>query len=454
MLVCSAAMGQTISPGSVVPHQFIVRSGGTSTVEQIASRYALSVVSVDSSTGSGVVASDGSFDDSIVLTEMGGDSEVSRVEQNRYLAVSEGNTQSFFVDVLPAAYHRQAALDLIGVTRIGSMVRGNGVVVAVLDTGVSPHYGLGVDLIPGYNAFLNNDQSDDVASGVDTNGDGVVDARVGHGTMVAGLVHLVAPGARILPIKVLDSDGYGDAYTIAKGIRYATSRGAQVINLSLSSPVDSHDIEEAIEHARERGIVIVASVANNGQRRDLFPASYHGVIAVTATDMNDHRAPFADYASYVDLCAPGVDVVGLLPDGRFGQASGTSFSAAMVSGAAALVVRSLGPSWSSWQVRNALNGGAVDIGSLNAGFSGLLGAGRLSLNGVVAPSCVTDLDDGSGTGTLDGSVDINDLLYYFARFESGDSIADFDDGSGLGVPDGAIGVEDLLFFMQAYERGC
>src|SRR5262249_15756207 len=130
---------------------------------------------------------------------------------------------------------------------------GEGVRVAILDTGIDPTHPAFAGRIATSWDFLNEQPgATDVAEGLDTNGDGVVDEAWGHGTHVAGIVTLTAPAAQLLIGRVLDSDGQGDVITVACGIRWAIANGARVINLSLGSLSDSPAIRSALAEAAAR----------------------------------------------------------------------------------------------------------------------------------------------------------------------------------------------------------
>ncbi len=239
---------------------------------------------------------------------------------------------------LGAAYPVQPALQQIGAPIAHRIATGRDVVVAVLDTGVdATHASLAGVVLPGAD-FVDMDlDAADAADGIDSDDDGEADESFGHGTIVAGLVHVAAPGARILPVRVLDSDGLGSARSVADGVRYAREQGADVINLSLGMRAHSVLVEEEIRLALEQGIVVVAASGNEGRRGADFPASVEGVVAATAVGRNGRRARFANGRGKLGVVAPGRDLVGPYPGATWARATGTSFSAALVSAAAALL---------------------------------------------------------------------------------------------------------------------
>ncbi len=164
-------------------------------------------------------------------------------------------------------------------------------------------------------------------------------AAFGHGTMVAGIVHLVAPTAKIMPLKAFHADGLGYTSDILRAIYYATLKGAKVLNLSFSSPTSSAEIKGALDNATDRGLVSVASVGNDGSASLVYPAALDNVMGVASTSNDDTRSSFSNYgAAQVWVAAPGEGIITTYPWGSYAAGWGTSFSTPFVSGAAALLV--------------------------------------------------------------------------------------------------------------------
>jgi subtilisin family serine protease len=162
----------------------------------------------------------------------------------------------------------------------------------------------------------------------------------GHGTMVAGLIHLVAPDAKIMPVRAFGADGSATISQIVQAIAYAVDHGAGVINMSFSVKQQSDALAAAIDAAVSQGVICVASAGNDNQANPLvWPAAYDNVIGVAATDNSMIRASFSNYGSpLVTLAAPGVGVITTYPQEHYAQVWGTSFSAPLVSGAASLLL--------------------------------------------------------------------------------------------------------------------
>ncbi|WKX74510.1 type VII secretion-associated serine protease mycosin [Streptomyces sp. XD-27] len=280
------------------------------------------------------------------------------------------------------------ALDAIHARDAWRTTKGDGVTVAVLDTGVDgEHPDLKGQVLPGKDLIgFGAERGDRAWARHGTAMAGIIAGR-GHGAAGGDGVVGVAPEARILPVRVIleDSDparkkargARGSA--LADGIRWAADHGADVINLSLGDDSASAHPERAedaaVQYALAKGVVVVASAGNGGEKGDRvsYPAAYPGVIAVTAVDRYGTRAAFSTRRWYATVCAPGVDVVIADPDRRYYQGWGTSAAAAFVSGAAALV-RSAHPDLSPAQVKRLLAETARS-GPETGGHSDELGAG-------------------------------------------------------------------------------
>lgn len=272
----------------------------------------------------------------------------------------------------------QGALELVGASR--TTWDGSGIIVAVLDTGVGPHEALDGVLLPGVDLIDEDSDSSDLGDGLDDDDDGSIDEGVGHGTHVAGIVHAIAPKARILPVRVLNSEGQGSVFSIARGIRYATQHGAGVINLSLGLLNRSDCVRAALREARLSAI-IVASAGNGGVEDPIqFPTTESYVISVAATDLTDHKADFSNFNSRVAITAPGVSILSLYTaqGASFATWTGTSMSAPFVSGAMALARQAL-PMMPPKSVAATVLESSLDISALNPEFDGELGHGRLDL---------------------------------------------------------------------------
>jgi subtilisin family serine protease len=196
----------------------------------------------------------------------------------------------------------------------------------------------------------------------------------GHGTMVAGLIHLVAPAAKLMPVKVFSGDGTATLSNVVSGIYWAVDHGADVISMSFSSTQSSTELKKAIDYANSQGVICVASAGNDGaQNPSVFPAGYQSqVIAVASTNNQNVRSSFSNYGNtLVDVAAPGEGVVTLYPGNNYAEGWGTSFSAPLVAGGAALLVQLGGNRFNVAQANQAISQ-AIPTGQG-------LGAGELDL---------------------------------------------------------------------------
>ncbi len=159
----------------------------------------------------------------------------------------------------------------------------------------------------------------------------------GHGTMVAGIVHLVAPNVRIVPVRAFDNNGSGTMADVVQSIYWAVDNGADVINMSFSAPQSSGELETAIAYAISHKVICVASVSNSHSTAPVYPAALSKVIGVGATDQSDVAASFSDYGTDVQLAAPGVYIWSTYPGKLYARSDGTSFATPFVAGTAALL---------------------------------------------------------------------------------------------------------------------
>jgi subtilisin family serine protease len=257
---------------------------------------------------------------------------------------------------------------------------GNAITVAVLDTGVDTTHPAIADniLANGVNMLEISRDVSDAGNGIDDDGDGRVDEMVGHGTHVSGTVVQVAPDAQILPVKVLDSDGNGDTFSVMAGVVYAVEQGADVINLSLGSTWDSTALAWAVRYAEEQGIVVVAAAGNGNHSTPVeFPASDDGVISVAATNADGDKAEYSNYNQYIS--APGDNVASAYPNGLYATASGTSMSAPIVSGSVALMLDD-SPGMEPRTVRDRVFDTAAPLNLSDPTMDGMMGGGEIDID--------------------------------------------------------------------------
>src|SRR5438445_1321473 len=169
--------------------------------------------------------------------------------------------------------------------------------------------------------------------------DGTPYAAFGHGTMVAGIFHLVAPTAQIMPLKAFGADGSGYLSNVIRAVYFAAQNGANVINMSFSVATYSQEMVSAIKFAARHQVICVASAGNDGKDEYVYPAALGNVMGVASTTNNDTLSSFSNYGDdVVWVAAPGEGIITTYPFGTYAAGWGTSFSTPMVSGAAALLL--------------------------------------------------------------------------------------------------------------------
>ncbi len=266
-------------------------------------------------------------------------------------------------------------LPRIGAPAAWDRAQGEGVTIAILDSGVdATHPDLAERMVPGWNFYDNNGDAGDV---------------YGHGTKVAGTaaaaghnslgVASVSFRSRIMPMRVTDTQGYGYFSMMAAALTRAADDGARVANISFRGVSTSSSVDAAAQYMRGKGGIVVVSGGNTGDlRTDPKRAS---LTAVSATDSGDRRASFSSWGDYIDIAAPGVGILTTLRGGGYGSFSGTSASSPVVAGAYALLL-SAKPGLAPAALDELLYSTALDLGA--AGVDQEFGHGRLDAAAAMA----------------------------------------------------------------------
>jgi thermitase len=282
------------------------------------------------------------------------------------------------------SYSSSWALPKIQAPTAWDSANGNGVTIAILDTGIDgTHPDLAPNLVPGWNVYDNNSNTTDVH---------------GHGTWVAGVAAMaannalgsagVAWGAKIMPVRIADANAYAYWSTVAQGIYWAADHGAKVVNISYNGVSGSSTVQSAAQYLRNKGGVVVVAAGNSGGLEDI--AASDALLSVAATDQNDARASFSSYGPYVDLSAPGVSVYTTTVGGGYANASGTSFASPIVAATAALMM-SANSKLTPADVDRLLTDKSVDLGA--TGYDQYYGFGRVNAASAVLAAKQTVASD-------------------------------------------------------------
>jgi subtilisin family serine protease len=318
---------------------------------------------------------------------------------------------NYYGNTVTHGYVNQPAAQIIRVAQAHSVFNVSGAgIVADIDTGVDPnHPALQGVLLPGYDFTRNqpggselNDISmsappcetcaaayvnQHTAAMLDQHTAAMLDgsqyAAFGHGTMVMGVIHLVAPTAQLLPLKSFSANGNGSLSNILAAIYYAVQNHANVINMSFDLTTSSTELADAINYANKHNVILAASSGNDGKQEMVYPAGLQNVMGVASTNNQDQRSTFSNYGNQIVwVAAPGEGVITTYPFATYAAGWGTSFSSPMVAGTASLLVNmqsTASENQASWAIAHAkwiglnMGNGRLDVyGSLSA-FNPILG---------------------------------------------------------------------------------
>jgi subtilisin family serine protease len=339
-------------------------------------------------------------DQTAVLPELTGLTQTTLTQSSTsILDTLPGTGVSFFGSTVLSSYTNQTAVSIIRLNdaRSATNLTGAGT-VAIIDTGADPYHPALVNVLapgydftretPGFSEFADLDptlaaqlqqSSTSILDGqntmllnpssmlildqsstsiLDQSSTSILDStypEFGHGTMVAGIVHLIAPTAHIMPLKAFRADGTSNLSDIVRAIYYAANNGASIISMSFSMGTSSPSLKSAIQYALNKNVALVASAGNDGLKISVFPASYNEVEGVGSTTNADLRSTFSNYGSGTTLfAAPGEGIITTFPGGGYAAGWGTSFSTPMVAGSAALVLQAR-PTSKPGDIINALS---------------------------------------------------------------------------------------------------
>src|SRR6058998_1338902 len=264
-----------------------------------------------------------------VLANYQADPQVVNAEENK-----TRQSQAFPTDPL---YPNQWALAKIGWDQVfGAVMPTGSAIVAILDTGVdAQHPDLAGNVIPG-TSILDGSAGTTDPSGHGTWVAGIAAAQT-NTTPVEGIAGVAYAGVRIMPVTVLDANGEGRDSDVIAGVIWAADNGADVIVMAFSNPGFSQNLQDAIDYAWSRNVVLVAATGNDALNTATFPAGDRSVMGVSGTDPYDTLVPFSSYGPSVFIAAPATEILTTTIGDAYTVISGTSASAAIVAGAAAFM---------------------------------------------------------------------------------------------------------------------
>jgi thermitase len=375
-----AGSGMTAARAQGVPGSVLVRIQPGVDIRDVAAAYGATVQDGVPNRGLYSLAPRPGVSETALAKQISGDPRAVYAEQNTFIDSPEvrGEPFHFAVDKgpNPGGYVNQGAYKQINIGKALFYTTGSGVIVAVLDTGATfTHPALRGRYRWGYNAINPNTLPTDVPDGVDN-------LAVGHGTMIAGLITRVAPNAVIMPVRVLNGDGIGTMLDVAKGVDYAVTHGAQVINMSFGAPAVSSVLNDVLDQAETAGIVLVASAGNDNLNQPQIPAVGRGTLAVASVESNNTKSSYSNYGSFVRVDAPGSGIRSTFWDGGYATWSGTSFAAPLVAAEAALLL-SEHPGMTSDGVVTLIRKTAHTVDNTNPSYRGNLGSGVIDIEAAV-----------------------------------------------------------------------
>jgi thermitase len=382
------------------PHddELIVRlAPGTTSIDELNESLGTSTIEQYNGDGATYLLKTPPGTDAAALSEaLAHDSRLVFAEANAVGSAPEANPRAIggWGGLDPAPMFVQPALSQIRLAEAHEVSRGAGVTVAIIDTGAQiDHPALRDYIAPESYDFIDDDAMPaDDPDGLDNDGDGLADEAYGHGTHVAGIVHTVAPDAKLLILRVLTAEGNGEVFDVAEAITYAVSQGATVINLSLGTSEDTRLLSDSVRRATRAGVVVVASAGNEGAEHRQYPAASSCAIAVTSVNQDDVRSTFANYGDWIGVSAPGESIFNSFPTDGYATWSGTSMATPFVAGQAALI-QTIQPTLDVGNIADIIGGTARSTDGTNPDYDNLLGDGRIDLATSVYAAIFRDYPD-------------------------------------------------------------
>jgi hypothetical protein len=341
LVVVLAAAGIAASSNAEVGLIVRLAPGGSPTA--IATKYGIPLV--DTAPGAPFayyLVPEGKAGDKIQL-RVSHDKTVVWAEDDAQLATPEGQKGSTLPavgDRLALYQQNTAMLAQINWNQTLAFTPGRIVKIAVLDTGLSPNQPeLWNKVDASMNAIEPGSPAYDIPQGHDSNGDGLIDNMTGHGTMVAGILDQISPLSRLVVARVADSDGIATGWNVIKGLAFAVTSEAEVANISLGTLDRVPALSDVMDWVEDEGLLVVASIGNNGAKAATFPAKISKVVCVAGLLPDDSKAPFSNWEGTCDVSAPATGIASQSWEGRMGVWSGTSFASPMAAAVAADALR-------------------------------------------------------------------------------------------------------------------
>lgn len=370
----------SISLAKTLPNpRFICRLTDGADVERIARSYRLALI--DRAPNAPFVLFQTKFagDYHLVQDLMRLDPEVVWVEDDAVIETPEGQAAKggtiAAVGGIDGLYDmNDGFLDQINWNEGLANAEGRQVTVAVLDTGLSPHQAeLWTRVIASVNYVEKGGPAHDLPYGTDSNANGYPDEGAGHGTMVAGMLSILAPKVDLAIARIADSDGHSSAWLVVKGLAFAVNSGAEVANISLGSIPQIIALSDTMNWCEEKNLLVVAPVGNDDADRARYPARITKVAAIAGLLPDDTKAPFSNWDGLTNSCAPSTGLIGPWWDDEYYAIwSGTSFASPMAAAGIANALRRTTPK-DAGDLEDALQASGKNIDHLNSPYADQLG---------------------------------------------------------------------------------
>ena len=432
--------------GAFVPDQLTCAFVDSAYVDSVNATYGTSVLRYLPQTGSFLLQTQPGQDVVLLSTQIGALPQVVYCTPNYYTDAPEPVQGSQpFIDAAPSIekYTGQTAGTQIGITQSQVISTGAGVRVGVIDVGVSlSHPALGGQTVSGVD-YVDGGPATDPAGG----------SASGHGTFVAGVIHLVAPAAEIVSYRVMDTAGRGVGFTVAEAILQAVDDGCKVINLSMVMTGKQGTSDFAIEYAKNHNVLVVAAAGNDSTSAERFPSDDSYTLGVAALDSQLHKADFSNFNGKVDLCAPGTNIYAPFLDSSYAHWQGTSFAAPFIAGEAALILsRRPNIQWSEL-VHAMTSNSAINVDSLNPTFVGQLGDGLANPVGAMSSLGIIcgDIDQNAQGPDISDLTALIDYLYISLSPLPDPGLSNVDSFPGIDISDLTRLIDYLYISMSPLE---